>query len=648
MEKGSNTGLNFRDDFPPVSTRDWKERILEDLQGRDYEKEMVWETHDQFRIRPFYRKEDLEGKEYLESLPGQFPYLRGSGSTGKRWLIRLDIPVRDVKEANRQARELLERGVTSLGFDLRAGKCTGQKEIQGLLEGMPLEELPVNFITEHWLTEIPVYVHRYALRNGMDPELLRGSVSLDPLGKLTCTGNYHQDPVKDFRDLANSLGFARENLPGFRLIHVNGSEFHDSGASIGQELAFSLAKGNEYLVKFKEAGVGVSDILPHLQFQFSVGSSYFMEIARLRAARFLWSRILEAYTGKDNKAPAIYVHCVTSGWNQTLYDPHVNLLRGTSEAMSAILGGADSLTVTPFNRPLGEADPVAGRMARNTQVILGEESYLDRVMDPGAGSYYIENLTDTLISGAWNRFLQVEEKGGFESTFSQGYIQEEIRKTAGARRLNLATRNEILLGTNQYPIPGEKAKTVPGRKPVAEVVPAEERIAEPLERSRAARDFEQLRRRTEELAGNPPVVFIIPLGNLAMRRARAMFTLNFFSMAGFKVVDNIGKFRTVKEGTEAARKAGADIVVLCSSDEEYPEMASGFVSLAKDQSPSSGVPKAMIPVLAGYPGPYLDKLKEAGIEHFIHQKSNVLEELAKYQTLLGISSNGRPKETGTD
>jgi methylmalonyl-CoA mutase len=320
----------------------------------------------------------------------------------------------------------------------------------------------------------------------------------------------------------------------------------------------------------------------------------------------------------------MHILCQSSGWNQTLYDPHVNMLRGATQAMSAILGGTDSLIILPFNRPAGNPDPFARRIARNIQIILKEESYLDKVIDPAAGSYYIENITDTLIGGTWDLFLETEEKGGYRQALFNGVIQERVKGTARKKMDNLAIRKEMLIGTNQFPIFDEKAGMVPERVTVPE---NGQRPADPLVTFRAADEFEQLRLKTEKHRGKQPVVFIIPLGNLAMRRARAMFTMNFFACAGFRVVDNIGKFKTVREGMDAARTEGADIVVLCSSDEEYPAMAGDLVSL---------VGKGMIPVIAGYPKEYAGKLDKAGVRHFIHAGSNVLEELRNYQQLLGI------------
>lgn len=629
--------------FPSVSTRAWEEKIREDLRGADYEKKLVWKTHDGFRVRPYYRREDLGGMEYLDSMPGQFPYLRGSASDGNAWLIRQDITVaesgtgKETETANREALDSIERGATSIGFDLSASGLPGEKFIHALLKDFPLESVPVNFILDGDYAGLLQSLQSYAVKSNTDPAKIAGSISLDPLGRLASTGQFRKDIQADLTGLKECLSFVHENLPGFRVIHVGGNIIHDAGASISQELAFSLAMGNEYLVRLGEMGLGPGEILPHMQFRFSVGSSYFMEIAKLRAARHLWSGILQAWSDAPQELPPMFIESITSHWNQTLYDPHVNMLRGTTAAMSAILGGTDSLTVTPFDLPLEGPDGFSARVSRNTQIILKEESHLDKVADPAAGSYYIENLTDTLITGSWEIFLLTEKKGGFHQCLVGGFIQEEVKKTASARTGNLASRKEMLLGTNHFPLMDEKAGTrteqhgatvtTSDHDKGADVTVPDGLEVEPLPKFRGGMDFEQLRLKTEKHPGGQPVVFIIPLGNLAMRRARAMFTMNFFGCAGFQVIDNIGKFKTLNEGLNAAEEAGADIVVLCSSDDEYPAMAEDFATAAI---------RGMIPVIAGYPKENMDTLKKAGLEHFIHVRSNVLEELKKYQELLGI------------
>ncbi len=617
------------DGFPPVSTAAWEEKIREGLNEGEYEKRMIWHTPDGYQINPYYRAEDLEGLSFLDPVPGQFPFVRSSKTRNNDWLIRQDVPVRDIQAANRDALEIIDKGVGSIGFDLTPRDRITQADLIDLLEGIPMDRIPVNFILDGAYTELLRFLHQHLEDTLEDRRSVRGSITFDPLGKLASTGNFSRDMFTDFTELHECLEFALTNLPGFRIAHVGGHIFHDAGASVTQALAFTLAQGNEYLVQLSEMGAEPGKVLAHFQFQFSVGSSYFMEIAKLRAARLLWSRILEAWSGEAVRKHAMFIHTCTSAWNQTIFDPYVNMLRGTTESMSAVIGGTDSLTVRPYDAPFRSWNTFSSRVARNTQIILKEESYLDKVIDPAAGSYYIEKLTAMLAEGAWELFLKVEEKGGFHKSLIDGFIQEAVRDAAASRKKNLATRRDILVGTNQYPDFQEaKAAELTDIPPTVKRLPEEQCIIEPLELFRGGGDFEKMRLRTENHTGKRPVVFMLTLGNLAMRRARAMFAGNFFACAGFRVIDHIG-FDSAGSGARAARDAEADIVVICSSDEEYAPIAGEVLPLLKEWC---------IPVIAGYPKDSLEILKKAGIEHFVHTRSNVLEELHKYQQLLGIQS----------
>ena len=628
MENETPGRESLFDGFPPVPAEAWEEKIHTGLKEGEYEKRMIWHTPDGYQIHPYYRAEDLEELGFLDSFPGQFPFVRSAKTLNNDWLIRQDLLVLDIEAANRDALDIIDKGISSIGFDLTSRDPVSEAELRSLLKGIPLDRIPVNFILREQFNEILHFLHSHLKDTKEDPRAVQGSISLDPLGRLATTGNFSRDMFADFTEMHECLEFGVANLPLFRTAHVGGHHFHDAGASVTQALAFTLAQGNEYLVQLVDLGARAVSILPRIQFQFSIGSSYFMEIAKLRAARFLWSKILETWSEEGAREHAMFIHSGTSAWNQTIYDPYVNMLRGTTESMSAVIGGTDSLTVRPFDAPFRPSGDLSGRVARNTQVVLKEESYLDKVIDPAAGSYYIEKLTSTLIGGAWELFLKVEEKGGFHKSMIDGYIQDSIRETAKSRLKNLATRRDVLVGTNQYPGFDEESSAgtldLPG---TGKKLSEDRRIIEPLERFRASRDFEKIRLGTEKHKGKKPVVFLLTLGNLAMRRTRAMFAGNFFACAGFQIIDNIG-FESPEAGAEAAIAAQADIVVLCSSDEEYARLAGAVMPLLKNRC---------IPVIAGYPKESLEILQKEGMERFIHVRSNVLEELREFQQLLGIN-----------
>ncbi len=629
MEKETPGRGSLFDGFPPVSTEAWEEKIKAGMKEGEYEKRFVWHTPDGYQIKPYYRSEDLEELDFLDAVPGQFPFIRSSKTKDNDWLIRQDLLVNDIEASNRDAQDILNKGANSIGFDLTLKDIIREADLKILLKKLPLQSTPVNFLLHKQFPDVLHYLHSYIESAGIDPQSVRGSITFDPLGTLASTGNFSGDMITDFSRQIECLEMARKNLPGFRVIHVGGNLFHDAAASVTQALAFTLAQGNEYLAQLSALGSELGEILPYMQFQFSVGSSYFMEIAKLRAARFLWSKIVEAWSAEAALKHAMFIHTNTSAWNQAVYDPYVNMLRGTTESMSAVIGGTDSLTVRPYDAPFKPPEPFSNRVARNTQIVLKEEAYLDKVIDPAAGSYYIEKLTATLIEGAWKLFLQVEEKGGFQKSLIDGFIQGAIRESAEHRMKNLATRRETMVGINQYPNLQEEMSSEIGDIPLPVIkLPEDQRIIEPLDLFRGSKDYENMRLRTENQAGKKPLVFMLTVGNLAMRRARAMFASNFFACAGFQIIDNIG-FESPEKGARTAIDASADIVVLCSSDEEYPGMAAKVLPLLKD---------GCIPVIAGYPKNELETLKQNGIEHFIHVRSNVLDELQHFQQLLGIKS----------
>ena len=609
-------------DFPGVSTEAWMEKITADLKGADFEKKLVWKTNEGFKVKPFYRQEDLEGLKTTEGLPGQYPYLRGTKKNDNTWYVRQEIKVECAKEANAKALDILNKGVDSLGFSLKK-KDLCPEYIETLLEGICAECIELNFSTCQGATvELAKLLVEYFTKKGYDLANLKGSVNYDPMGKMLSKG----------KDVSNYIATAKElvevmaALPKYRCISVNAIELNNAGSYIAQELGYALAWGNEYLNALIEAGVSVDDAAKKIKFNFGISSNYFLEIAKFRAARMLWANIVKEYGPACDCSCKMLAHAETSTFNLTLFDAHVNMLRTQTEAMSAALAGVNSITVSPYDKAYQTPDDFSERIARNQQLLLKEECHFDKVVDPSAGSYFIENLTVSIAQQAWNLFLQVEEEGGMMEAIKAGKVQEAVNASNKARHEAVAKRREILLGTNQYPNFTEMAN---GKAPLGCQCccggdhECEKPIAT-LSKDRAANEFEALRLQTEN-SGRRPKAFMLTIGNLAMRQARAQFSCNFLACAGYEVIDNLG-FATVEEGVEAAMKANADIVVLCSSDDEYAEHAvPAFQAL-------NG--RAMF-IVAGAPA-CMEDLKAAGIENFIHVRCNVLETLKEYNAKLGI------------
>ncbi|MCQ2334758.1 MAG: methylmalonyl-CoA mutase small subunit [Paludibacteraceae bacterium] len=613
--------LNIAADFAPTSAQEWKDKIIADLKGADFDKKLVWRTPEGFNVQPFYRLEDLDGLQTTASAPGQFPYVRGTKHDND-WYVRQNIVVEDAKAANAKALDVLNKGVNSLGFVVTKSQLNAEF-VATLLEGIYAEVIELNFITCPGATPILAgLLAEYFTSKNLDVTKLHGSISSDPIDKMLMVGkNFDREAVTT--RLMKAME-AKKLLPGYRTIAVHSENLCNAGAYCAQELAYALAWGAEYMTMLTEAGVDACEAAKAIKFNMGVQGNYFMEIAKFRAARMLWAQIAKAF-GACDEACKMVVNATTSTFNMTIFDAYVNLLRSQTEAMSAAISGVDSIVVTPFDVTYKDSDEFSERIARNQQLLLAEESHFSKVIDPAAGSYYLENLTSMIADEAWKRFLAIVEDGGFHAQVLAGKVQEDIDATLAKRWKDVSQRKETLLGTNQFPNFTEKTdgKIVKAAAPVAAACGCQEELGcRTITVHRAAEQFEELRLNTEA-AAKAPKAFMLTIGNLAMRLARSQFSCNFFSCAGYEVVDNNG-FKTVEEGVDAALAAGADIVVLCSSDDEYAEYAPAAYKYLAGRA---------IFVVAGAPA-CMEDLKAAGIENYIHVRVNVLDELKKYSAQL--------------
>ena len=604
----SNNKEKLFTEFQAPTTQEWLDKIQVDLKGADFNKRLVWRTNEGFNVQPFYRREDVLKLKTPEALPGEFPFVRGNHKDNNAWYVRQDIFAEDAKAANAKALDILNKGIDSLGFHI-PGKMVSKEFVETLLNDIYCECVEVNFSTCKSKTlQLAELLKAYFEEKGYDKEKIVGSIDFDPIEKLIIKGKN----VLPLLDEAPKLVEALKDYPSFRCISVNSVSLNNAGAYIVQELGYALAWGN----------VDADLAAKKVKFNMGVSENYFMELAKFRAARMLWAQIVKQYEPKCDCACKMVVNAITSEYNQTLFDSYVNLLRSQTEAMSATLGGVHSLVVTPFDTPYEEPNDFSERIARNQQLLLKEECHFAQVVDPGAGSYYIEHLTDSLAQQAWKIFLQVEEEGGFLESAKAGKVQDVINETNAKRHADAAKRKEFLLGTNQFPNFTEKSEGKTARQACC-CCGEEESEFKAVNATRLAADFEDLRIHTENT--RVPVAFMLTIGNLAMRQARAQFSCNFLACAGYKVMDNLG-FKTVEEGVDAALEAGADIIVICSSDDEYAEYAIPAFKYLDG--------RAMF-VVAGAPA-CMEDLKAAGIENFIHVRCNVLETLKEYNAKLGI------------
>ena len=616
----SNIKEKLFSEFTAPTAQEWLDKIQVDLKGADFNKKLVWRTNEGFNMQPFYRREDVLKLKTPDALPGEFPFVRGNKKDNNEWYVRQDIKVTDAKAANAKALDVLNQGADSLGFSFE-GDLVSADFLEALLEGIECECVELNFSTcQRRSLELANILTAYFEKKGYDKEKLVGSINWDPMHRIVMRGK----DVTKVLEVAPQIVEALKDYPKFRCVAVNAGALNNAGAYIVQELGYALAWGNEYLNQLVEAGVEPTLAASKIKFNLGISENYFMEIAKFRAARMLWAEIVKQYEPKCDCACKMCVNATTTSYNMTVFDSYVNLLRTQTETMSAALAGVHSIVVNPFDAAYETPTDFSERIARNQQLLLKEESHFDKVVDPSAGSYFIEELTTSLADVAWKLFLKVEEEGGFLAAIKAGTVQDDINATNEKRHKDAAQRKEFILGTNQFPNFTELSE---GKQPLtcccccgSDVEPTFKAIKS----TRLAADFENLRL-TVEKSGKTPVAFMLTIGNLAWRQARAQFSSNFLACAGYKVIDNLG-FETVEEGVDAALKAGADIVVLCSSDDEYATYAVPAFQYLNN--------RAMF-IVAGAPA-CMEDLKAAGIENFVHVKCNVLETLKEYNEKLGI------------
>lgn len=668
--------LTLRDDFPLPTLEQWWEVAQESLKGAPFEKKLITPTAEGVSLQPIYTPADLAGTP--EQVPGTGHYRRGtqaSGYAGHPWQVAQELGGPDDP-----ARLDLERGadalVCPLNAALRHGRFTPDApmgcgrwlttldDVRQVLAGVEPGQVPLHLDGGTCGLEL------LALLTAWDREErgLRGTVVADPLAVLAETGSLSGGSDAALDRLAAVLRWQERHYPQLRTIGVNGYLLRQAGGDAVLELAAMLSMGVWAIDGLTDRGLALESITRRIAFLSGIGPSFFMEIAKFRALRVLWSRLVEAYGGQAEAGKA-WVRAKTSTYGWTRYDRHVNMLRATTEAFSAVVGGVDALTVTPFDRLTGEEDEFSRRIARNVQILLREESHLDRVADPAGGSYYVEWLTDQLIERAWQLFLEIDRQGGYLEALRAGSIQERIAVSHQNREKDLRKRKQVLVGINNYanvkeepprrPAPdaraaaahvqaqrnnqqrhGERATTVRAKALEALARGSDEAISllteeyragtslltlnlvptagadlkvEPLPIRRLADPFETLRDRVADrlAAGRPaPRALLLTMGPMGEYKARAEFCKGFLEVAGFEVIYPSG-FADAEAALAAAAESAADVVVICSQDERYPEWVPALAPALKRLVRPPQV------ALAGFPKEQVEGYRAQGIEHFL-------------------------------
>ncbi len=692
-------------EFSAATYEEWKKEAESGLKGAPFEKKLFTSTYEGITLKPIYQSADTGELAQRNDRPGVAPYLRGTEPTGyleKPWDVCQEIAVGTPEEWNATVRHDLTRGQTAvavvpdrptrLGIDPENAQ-PGDVARCGLslstvadgvtaFEAIDLPEIPLLMYAGATAVPVTALMSAMLAKKGQLPSLLNGCIGADPLGELAMEGFLPVPIDTAYEHMAQLAAWAEKNAPRLRTVLVRGEIWQNAGGSAVQELAFALAAGAEYLRNLTAQGIGVDGAAAAMRFSFSVGSSFFMEIAKLRAARLLWSNIVEAFGGSE-AARKMVVHARTSSYTKTVYDPYVNMIRDTAEAFAGVMGGVQSLHVSPFDETVRPADNFSRRVARNLQIMLQQECHFTVPVDPAGGSWYVESLTDQVAEKAWDLFREVEAKGGLRKALEEGFPQQGVGAVAKKKRESVETRRDVIVGTNMYPNLTEKPLEQPivdqlsiaaGR---ADEVKAYRRKADgpevekafealtggagvmraaiaafgagatmgelverlrkegsdrpkvtPIRMHRKGEPFERLRRNAEAYAaetGSRMKVFPVNMGPIPQHKPRADFSTGFFEAGGFEMLKNDG-FATVEAAVNAVVASRAPIAVICSTDQTYPDLVPPLVKGIKSARPET------IVILAGKPAPEHEQpYKEAGLDDAIHIRSNVYEVLAGLQ-----------------
>ncbi len=675
----------------------WRTVVEADLQGAQFDKKLVTRTFEGIALQPLYTRMDAAGMAHADAQPGSAPFARGyssSGYTAGTWEISQEIGGARAMDFNCALLSDLMRGQNSVALTPDRAARNGQDPdaapasvgvdgvsiADGTDLGVALKDVDLSALPVHLragVNPLPLaamYLAQVAKR-GVAPASLTGSLTGDPLGELAEQGSLPTTLASAYDSLATWTTWAEKNAPALATVGVNGAAWLEAGGNGVQELAFAVSAGVEYIRALSERGVQPASVVPRLRFTFAVGPQFYLEISKFRAFRLIWSRVAQGF-GLSAEQSKVRIHARTNRWNKTVLDPHVNMLRVTTEAFSAVLGGIDSLHISPFDEVLGGSDEISRRIARNVHTLLSEEFHAIAPVDPAGGSWLVEKTTDELARKAWALFQDVEKHGGLAAALREGYVQKLIAVVAADKDDAVSKRRLGLLGTNLFPNLKEKpiarpatdlaalaiarATEIKGRRPVAQKASANhvdaliiaaqngetigqlakltsaaatEAAITPLAFKRAGEGFEALRASSAAFVkktGARPKVFLAKIGPVKQHKPRADFSAGFFSVGGFESVGNPA-FETAEAAAQAAAASGAPVVVLCSTDETYPTLVPAFATALKAAKPG------IIAVLAGMPADAAttETYKKAGIDEFIHVRANVRELLAKLLKQIG-------------
>ena len=586
-------------DFGPVSKQDWMEKVNIDLKGADFDRKLVWKNLSNIDIQPFYTEEDIQD------------YLKNTGENSQSLINYRCISTQSGESANKQALKAIEEGINGLLFDIKENQ-----KVSKLLMGIDLNEITVSFILRANEVSFATDFFAYAKDKKVSSKNLKGYFDLGLISNYVTEEDYDFNSFNSF-EKASELVLLACDYPSYKAITVSGCEYLDSGANQAQEVAYTLNSLVFLIEKLTERGIAKQTIFDNLNFQLAIGSEYFVEIGKFRAFNNLLQEVANKYGISEFSKT---VTAKTSIWSKSITDAHTNLLRATTEAMSAILGNVDGIFVDAYDKEFNVASDFSSRIAGNISTILKEESYIGNVANPVDGSYYIEEVTAKIAAKALELFKEIEENGGFYKSFENGQIQERIAEIRLKKIQLLSQRRLVMVGVNKYPNLMET---------VSSTILSGETDSNPklLKPRRASLELEAIRKVTEELVektNKRPIVALSSFGNLTMRKARAAFAYDFVGVGGFAVLPE-KSYDSAKSAAEESAKSNSNVVVICSSDQDYDEGALVFVNTFR------ALNKDKVLLLAGNPIHLMDELTEAGLDGCIHMKSDVITTISRIQ-----------------
>lgn len=695
----SSNDLPLGAEFPAAARPAWEALALKALAGAPLDK-LTSRTADGLAVQPIYFAEDWPAEGDPSGFPGADPFARGGlapGAADPGWGIEPLHAHPSLEATNGAILIDLERGATGIVLRLdRAGRNGRQGDAEGVgedgvmiasvddldavLRGVLLDLAPVRLQAGGQFFAASAMLAALWRRRGIDPKAARGAFGADPLGALAEEGVLPFDLETQMEAAAALALHTAGHYPSTTSLAVDGSLWHAAGATEAQELGCVLATGLAYVKAAMTVGLGVDAACRQIEFTLAADENFFGTIAKLRAARMTWARLAEA-CGASLPARAMRLRAATAQRMMTRRDPWVNMLRTTSACFAAGVAGAEAVTVLPFSAALGLPDGFARRIARNTQIILQEESSLHRVMDPAGGSWYLENLTEALAAAGWREFQAIETEGGMAEAVLSGKIQKRVASAAAAREKSIATRREPITGVSEFAHLREESVEIETEDLPALRKAAQERIealkvargplksagdlaglkfglwidaaaagatlaelaaslgdgavqARPLVRRRKAEGFEALRDASDShlhRKGARPRIFLANMGSVAQHTARAMYALNFFEAGGIEAVTSEG-FADAPSAARAFAASGAPLAVICGSDTQYAADGAAFARALK----SAGASRVY---LAGRPGELEAALREAGVDEFIFMGCDVLGTLRSALTHLGVAAS---------